>query len=663
MDKKKLKKGILQYLEKHDSGVPMFKLKMAITDDPNEQAVISGIISELLDDNTVEFTSRGIVLYTKCLQQYINRKDNDEERCAFTAYLSGQSVPGQTAHEIRDRLRTYLKGRPVLEEDRYRPIFRKYKFDSKSFCYIFEQPISTYIYLRETSHKGHIDWREIRRDMQQPPVLRQKVLDLIKSVGLLEGGCSIPFSVKDITLYLLEQHPDGIDISHLYEEYRSFLNKRAPLPPGLDCTRKIYERVLTTIDGLIYGFGKQLRRRNSSENRDQRLLQKLKLSRYRNQYISTAIIFRDSTAVLQKGDIQNSYELYSLLKANNSICQKYHIQFSAAPYVTIGKGDAVEQLKSLLRELSPIPANQLAKEYEQRYGINATTARRKFFPSISQYLQGGKYNMKARLLTPRQQSRLRKAMPGMWYLVDDVKEIFSKQIGKNSGIYLSAENYAQLGFKTTTSIIYREKFASLDDCLNHCLWSKDTFEVPDELWEINSVYGSLQKRESTLEIINYAPQKYINLRLLKRHGIHKKNLYAYIKKIENSIEDETYFTFYSMDAAHVDPAIDELGFGEYFYYSLLRHSKKIQCRRVAGTYLFRKSANDATLPDFIEYVLSGIGSIDTYDFSDLIMEQYGIELSHSYIVQLARNTNMYYDSISEKIFIDYDEYDEYLEEI
>lgn len=102
--------------------------------------------------------------------------------------------------------------------------------------------------------------------------------------------------------------------------------------------------------------------------------------------------------------------------------------------------------------------------------------------------------------------------------------------------------------------------------------------------------------------------------------------------------------------------MDDLGFDDTFYYSILKQGKKIQGRKVAGTYLLRKSKQDVTLSDFIEFLVSQVRSIDIFDLSELIAVQYGIALAPSYIRTLASGSQMYYDSISEKIYLDYDEY-------
>ncbi len=102
--------------------------------------------------------------------------------------------------------------------------------------------------------------------------------------------------------------------------------------------------------------------------------------------------------------------------------------------------------------------------------------------------------------------------------------------------------------------------------------------------------------------------------------------------------------------------LEDLGFDDMFYYSVLKQSKGVQARKVAGIYLFRKSKSDATLADFIEYLLTELRSVDLYNLSDLLADKYGMFLTSSYLRVIASNTQMYYDTISEKLFLDYDEY-------
>lgn len=656
MDKKRLEEQILQYLKIHSKGVTLLNLKISISKNTADHAFIETVLDDMIEKGEIEFNACGIMRRPKTLADYIERVSDQNLYKAFSAYLSGNSVERYSSHEVRDRLRDYLKDRPDLEEDQFRQVFRSYRFDPESFTAIFKQPLSTYIYLRETCRRGTVDWRELRKDQVYSQSIRQRAEEMIRKIGFQEGNITVPFSTDAVTLYLLEKHPAGIELPDLYAQYQLFIRDRSPIPSGLELTKHRFFQETIALESVICGKGNIVRYRPTPKNKDHAMVLRLKLFQYRNQYLSTEIICRNSKQELEKADIQGPYELYHVLQKFTDICEKYHIQFIKAPFISVGNGDAVRQLQELLMELSPVTGTQLAQEYEYRYGMKIATVRAKLLKEVAQYQCNGFYSKQAKVLTDKQFEKIKKRLTRLWYFKSEVEDIFKKQVGGQVQTYMSSDTLMRLGYKVTSSIIYSQEFSSVEDCLTQCEWTGDTFQVSDDLWAIQPVYLALQKLERQLEIIEYAPQKFVRLKVLKRNGVYKKDLRAYMSEVEKKIEDEAYFTFKSLRADNTSFDLEEMGFDDHFYYSVLKRSKKIKGKHAGRAYLFRKSNEDATLPDFIEYVLSSTGGMDIYDFSDLIREQYGLELSPSYIRVLISNTQMYYDNISEKLFIDYDEY-------
>jgi hypothetical protein len=118
-------------------------------------------------------------------------------------------------------------------------------------------------------------------------------------------------------------------------------------------------------------------------------------------------------------------------------------------------------------------------------------------------------------------------------------------------------------------------------CFEALFLKHDTFEVEERLWHIPQVYNMLSEHSEALDIIEYSPRKFITRKCLARQGIYKKTLREYMDTVCNAIQDEAYFTVVSLAKLGIESPIDELGFEDTFYYSILRQSKKIQAKPVA----------------------------------------------------------------------------------
>jgi hypothetical protein len=76
-------------------------------------------------------------------------------------------------------------------------------------------------------------------------------------------------------------------------------------------------------------------------------------------------------------------------------------------------------LNNLLRELSPVSGDQLAKEYERRYGLKANTVKVRLLKEISQYLSSGIYDTKVKSITDKQFERLSGQLAAPWYYTSE----------------------------------------------------------------------------------------------------------------------------------------------------------------------------------------------------------------------------------------------------
>lgn len=404
------------------------------------------------------------------------------------------------------------------------------------------------------------------------------------------------------------------------------------------------------------GQSKTFRYRKSKESLDRRIVNQLKLHRYRNIFLSAEIICCEAADLLEAANINGPYELVNFIRSFPEICDKFKIQFPKDPFLVFGDGDAMKQLLKLLGECSPITGDNLANEYERLYGLKKNTLKTKYFKQIVQYQSGGVYDIKTKAITDKQFSKLSGQLKEEWYFSEKVEILFKRRVGKLYDKYMSTNNLALLGYRETSAIIYSNKYDSLEECLEKTDWSSNTFQVSDELWAIPQVNAIIQRKVMNLQIIEYAPQQFIRLGYLKKNGIHKKDLYSFIEAVHQRVEDESYFTLKSLKEEGRDLPLENLGFGDVFYYSILKKSKKVQSRKVAETYLFRKSRKPATLADFYEYLISNLRSIDLFDFAELLSDKYGISINPTYIRNTINGTQMYYDTISEKIYLDYDEY-------
>ena len=78
--------------------------------------------------------------------------------------------------------------------------------------------------------------------------------------------------------------------------------------------------------------------------------------------------------------------------------------------------------------------------------------------------------------------------------------------------------------------------------------------------------------------------------------------------------------------------------------------------QINGTVLFRQSPEKINRADFINNLMEHYKKINIYDLILQIKEEYGIILQKSDITELTNNSDLYYNDITESLYINYDEF-------
>jgi hypothetical protein len=93
-----------------------------------------------------------------------------------------------------------------------------------------------------------------------------------------------------------------------------------------------------------------------------------------------------------------------------------------------------------------------------------------------------------------------------------------------------------------------------------------------------------------------------------------------------------------------------------FYASILKEDERFAWQRVGSAIVFNPKGNSFTVHDFLVDYVNKVGSVNIDDFSFELKERFGINLDRSSIVEKVKGSEVYYDSIMEKLYADYSLY-------
>lgn len=417
--------------------------------------------------------------------------------------------------------------------------------------------------------------------------------------------------------------------------------------------QSIYNK-LQSDSHFLSSLGKTFRYVNFSQEDIRDILYKLDLGQYSGLEISSRLLYTNHFEIMQQYGIENEYELHNFIKKFSS-----NIDVSRMPILKFGQTNRKQQILNILSSISPASACEIAEAYEEHYGIKENVFLANYLPLISDYNIYGQYSYNRNVIIEADLNSLKKQLTNDFYLLSDVSKIFYNYYGNNTDYYINKYNMNLLGYTLLSSCIYNNKYSSINEFVVQLLDKEKIINLNNfsDLFRVGSAYNALHQKKYSLEIIEFQPNKLINIKNVDKSSLSIEMLKNFIEKVSHFAKDN-FFTISSLyNDGFTYPQLDCLGFDELFFVNILYFSKKFSIKKINGCFLIRAGLASIDMQEFLIALISNIRKININELINYIKDKYNIDIDKYFIVSICNFSNsLYYNDIMEKIYIDYDEY-------
>ena len=668
-----VKAEILKKVEESGDKISKSTLEGYFPQHLSNTTILDEILLELESFSKIEIGEIAIYRQYPSIVEHIAQLSNDRERQVLQARLNGKTLQeigeqcGITRERVRQLTQKALKKKPRLREDKYIYIYDHYDISLEDFILAFDEPSETYHYLEmvcQTNRSKRKPLEKILTDTLITPEYRKKVERAIYKQYVSADGVRIKMTRPALVKHFVKTYCKNLtDYDVFYQQYHEWLNILGiGNISSLSIESRSYENKLNQCDYALWNQWRSFRYYNISEYDFREMLSTLNLERFEDTELSTLKLFRDYPDLMIQYDIRDEYELHNLLKkiwpAENS-----SVKFKKMPTIEVGNADVSNQVISLLLQYAPISIDDLAIHYEEEYGVKASSVKANHFGTISNYCHNGLYSVDYAALPPIQFDRLKSVLKHDFYTIQNVKRLYKREFPNSEDSLLNPYTLKTLGFHVYpgySGYIVKNTFSGATDYFRSILTQTDIVNMNDYDDAIRNIatYNSEQsKLRAAYEIVEFSPLQYINIHRLNEAGITKESLKAYCKAVSHHYEKGDYFTVASLRQEGFSHKIDDLGFDEWFYSSILLEDRQsFSYQRVGGTRIFLRGKADANLGGMLVWLLEKSQKIDFYDLIDLLENYYGIRVPKEKFRSIIDGTDLYYDSIMEAVYIDYDTY-------
>lgn len=645
--------------------LPMHLMNTTITEE---------LLLELEADEQVSLGEALIVRRYPSIVQYVSELEDERAREILQGRLDGKTLEeiGNQYGITRERIRQIIcKQQRIIRkqglrfrEDQYAEVFSGYLFDKEDFALTFDEPESTYHYLDMICTSSAAERKPLEtmlEDQSIPVEIRKQAERAVYKHYLTIDGVRVRMQRSDFAYHVVKTRCRELTLFDDFLRYYTELLEAFDLQdePSFQIDNRSYENKLQRADYVLWNQWRSLRYYEINSRDYEDLLDGLNLSQYENCEISTLKLYRDNPELMVQYDIRDEYELHNLLK---KICdpEVIPIHFGRMPTLEFGTANRDEQVLDLLLQCAPITAEDFGRAYEEAYGVKAVTVISNYMQSFDEFYYNGIYSIDAENLPPEQFAYMQQALSRDYYTIADVRRIFIRQFPEANATSINPYTLKTLEFRVYTDYIIRNTYSSSTAYFDALLGEADIVdarEFPKSMFMHGAYSGELGKLRQSRRIVEFAPHRYINIRRLNASGVTLDMLEDYCTAVRQFVEPNAYFTISSIRQDGFSHPMDDLGFDDWFYSSVLLEDRAhFAYSRMGGARLFRRGSDSISFADMLRWIVEAHQKMDIYELCTLLEERYGIVIRKDKLTYMIQNTDLYYDAIMETVYMDYDTY-------
>ena len=621
--------------------------------------LFEGAVKQLVRDKHAVLQGDWICANGKSVKEWIRDYPNPNKRKIIEMRLNGGTLDeiGTEVHLTRERVRQIVDvalNSENFKEDQYAGLYQRYNFDQEQARMAFGKVEGNYLSL--IFDRGDRELEEALEGESLPENLRLHIETALERDYILDHGNLVKRQANEVKNYLIRTYcREQTTVEEYIGIYRDFCAKYDPhhVLRQLDeqsISNKLHDSYLT-----VTTYGKKFRYYPIATMDFTDLIEGLHLRDFTDIEYSTLYFFRNYPEVMEQYDIRDACELHNLLKKVVTPEIVPDLVFGRMPILKFGHSDRNAQVESMLMDYAPEISNQdLARMYEERYGVASATFIANYCGCISQYFFGGMYKLDAELLPEDQVEHMKKLLTKEFYLTDDFRKLYMQEFPGASGSEIMPITIRQLGFKPYQGYVVSTKYHSATDYIEHLLLGKeetDMSKFPPKL-TIQHLFSRIYMLyKQQYEILEVSPGKLRRLSYFEKKGIKKADFERYVDHVINFPVEEEFFSIHSLRAAGFKDPLDKLHMSDWFYATLLQQRMDaFSLQRIGGVKILRRGRRPFNASTVIEQTIHEHGPMSMDEMLGFLNKKHDIDIDRKRMFLLVSGGNLYYDRLTKKIY-------------
>ncbi|MGJ9457423.1 MutH/Sau3AI family endonuclease [Oceanobacillus sp. CF4.6] len=252
---------------------------------------------------------------------------------------------------------------------------------------------------------------------------------------------------------------------------------------------------------------------------------------------------------------------------------------------------------------------------------------------------------------------LRNKLDNQVYPVEEFIEKTKQIIPGFSQLDVTHNLVSALDFRLDNRFVISNHLKSLDQYINDVIFRDAYFRVPkNPVFETTYVKRKIDNYENDFKILQIEDELYITNNSLLEGGVKKQNLISYKEHVERFVKNGQFFTLRSLEETQFSHELEEYGFDDIFYESILMRPGRLKYVKLANKVVFVKSKKEVTISDLTAYLMGNDKSITVDSLIKRAKEMCKLVINYDYAIRMMKNTTYFYSEDLLKLFEDKEGY-------
>lgn len=243
------------------------------------------------------------------------------------------------------------------------------------------------------------------------------------------------------------------------------------------------------------------------------------------------------------------------------------------------------------------------------------------------------------------------------YPIDDFIDIIRRTIPSYDKRRLTAADAELLGYRVDDQLAIRLRHPSSTAYLEQLIFSSDYVRTEQHRVLRTDMAGRLLKNlERNARLILLDKGFYITDRCLSRAGVSEKDIADYRESVESYVTEGEFFTLVSLRKDGFTHPLEEIGFEDLFYESILLRIGVLKSLRIGNSNVFIKTLKKPHPDSFMEWLMGEDDVLSMDELQSRASSLLAIFMAEDDLITMVNRSNHHYSKEFEKVYSSHDAY-------